>query len=87
MTVPASKYMEIDVSALGVAHLLFQTPATITLDYARCTNEQLGDEPLSVWYLDPLTHRPLEDMNGVDDRLAKRITFTTGHLSGYAIAN
>jgi hypothetical protein len=34
-----------------------------------------------------VTKELLEDMGGTDDKVAHRITFTTGHLSGYAVAN
>jgi hypothetical protein len=40
-----------------------------------------------VWYIDSDTKAMLEPMGGVDNKLLKTITFTTGHLSGYAVAN
>jgi hypothetical protein len=40
-----------------------------------------------VWYIDPATGTLLENMLGVDNKLTRTITFSTGHLSGYAVAN
>jgi hypothetical protein len=39
-----------------------------------------------VWHIDPLTKTFLEDMGGVDDKVARTVTFSTDHFSGYAIA-
>ena len=87
VSVPASQYMEIDVSAEGVDHFLFELPVTVTLSYARCTRSNIDKEVLSVWYIDSATKELLELMGGVDDKLARTVTFTTGHLSGYALAD
>lgn len=87
LTVPAGQYMEVDVTALGVEHYVFDQPITVTIDYSRCGSLVSASTPLSVWYVAPVTHEPLEHMGGVVDRTAKTVTFTTGHLSGYAIAN
>jgi hypothetical protein len=91
VTVPAGRFVEVDVSPINVLDtgpFLFDQdhPATITIDYSRCTRN-LSGTPLHVYHIDPLTKQLLEDMGGVDDKLAQRITFTTGHLSGYAIAD
>jgi len=87
ITIPASQYMEIDVSAVGFASFVFQQPVTITLDYSRCSRSNIDQQPLEVWHIDTTTHELLENMGGVDDKSARSITFTTGHLSGYAVAN
>ena len=87
VTVPASRFMEIDVSAVGFTSFLFQQPVTITIDYSRCNRNDLNPQTLQVWHIDPVTHQMLENMGGVVDSVAKHITFTTGHLSGYAVAN
>jgi hypothetical protein len=41
---------------------------------------------LTVWHINPQTKQLLTNMNGVNDAALRRITFTTDHLSGYAIA-
>jgi hypothetical protein len=87
VTVPASNYMEIDVSAVGFQSFLFQQPVTITIDYSRCNRNDINQETLHVYHIDPVTKQLLEDMGGVDDKLSRRITFTTSHLSGYAVAD
>jgi len=87
VTVPASRFMEIDVSAVGFTSFLFQQPVSVTIDYSRCTRSDLDQQTLHVWHIDPITKQLLEDMGGTDDKASRRITFTTGHLSGYAVAN
>lgn len=86
LTVPASRYMKVDVSAVGLGHFLFDAPVTVTIDYSRCPVSRTEGRRLSVWYVTPLTHQPLENMGGVDDPVARRITFTTDHFSSYVIA-
>lgn len=87
VTVPASQLMEIDVSVEGLEHFTFELPVTVTLSYARCTRSDIDNAPLTVWYIDAATHTPLELMGGVDDKITRTVTFTTGHLSGYALAD
>ena len=87
VTVPASNYMEIDVSAVGFQVFLFQQPVTITIDYSRCSRSDIDQKTLHVYHVDPLTNQLLEDMGGVDDKASRHITFTTSHLSGYALAD
>jgi hypothetical protein len=87
LVVPASQYMEISVSAVGLGHYLFGAPVTLTIDYSRCPDSVLERGPLSVYYIDENTKALLQNMGGVDDRANRKITFTTDHLSGYAIAN
>lgn len=88
LTVPASNYMEIDVSVEGAEHFIFELPITVTVSYARC-NLNLFERllPFDVWHWDPETRRLLELMPSVDNKLTRAITFTTPHLSGYIIAN
>lgn len=83
LSIPASPYMEIGVTANG-GHFLFQQPIAITLDYSRCSAD-IQQKPLTVWNIDPYTHRLLENMGGIDNKLTHQITFTTLHLSGYAL--
>lgn len=87
VTIPASRYMEIDVSAVGFASFVFQQPVSITIDYSRCNRSDLDQQTLNVWHIDPITKQLLENMGGSDDKTSRRITFSTGHLSGYAVAN
>jgi hypothetical protein len=86
LSIPAGRFMEVDVNAVGFDSFLFETPVTITIDYSRC-NRNLDGATLHVWHIDPITKTPLDDMGGVTDPVAQTITFTTGHLSGYAVAN
>ena len=86
LTVPASKYVEIDVKANNLLSFLFDQPVSITIDYSRCSRSDIDREPLEVWHIDPLTKQLIEKMESVDDKENRTISFTTGHLSGYAIA-
>ena len=86
VTVPESNLMEVDISVSGVEHFIFELPVVVTLSYARC-NRNLTFTPLSVWHIDTETNELLEQMPSIDNKLLKTITFTTGHLSGYAVAN
>ena len=87
VVVPQSQYMEVDVHATGLLSFLFKRPVSITIDYSRCAPDALpaGATPRAV-YIDGETKQILEDMGGVVDRAARTITFSTGHLSGYAVA-
>ena len=86
ITIPASRYVEVDVTANALTSFIFNTPVKITVDYSRCTRTDIDRAPLSVWYIDSATKEPLQNMGGVDDKVARSVTFETGHLSGYAIA-
>src|SRR5205823_440230 len=66
-----------------------QNPGTNLLE---CPTNQTATNSALVgllgWHIDPVTHDLLEEMGGVvDDKISRHITFTTGHLSGYAVAN
>ena len=87
VTVPASKYVEADISVEGSEHFIFELPVVVTLSYARCTRSNIDLRPLSAWYIDSETKALLEKMPSLDNKLLRTVTFTTGHLSGYAIAN
>ena len=86
LTIPASQYMEIDVSVEGLDTFLFEKSITVTVDYSRCSSINLFSPPISVWHIDSDTKALLENMGGLDLRLLKRSIFSTGHLSGYALA-
>ena len=87
MTVPASRYLEVDISVAGHEHFIFELPVVVTMSYARCNRSNIDFRPLSAWYIDSATKEPLEQMPSIDNKLLKTLTFTTGHLSGYAVAN
>lgn len=85
--VPASQYMEVDVHAVGLTSFLFHQPANITIDYSRCGDDAIPPgAQLRAVYIDSDTKAVLQDMGGTVDSVSHRITFTTGHLSGYAVA-
>jgi hypothetical protein len=86
LTIPASQYMEIEVKANDLTSFLFQQSVSITIDYSRCSAAEASKTPLTVWHIDTQTKRLLENMGGADDKTTHSITFTTGHLSGYAVA-
>jgi hypothetical protein len=86
VTVPASTYMEIDVTANDLASFLFLRPVTITIDYSRCPTSVTAGKTLTVWHINTQTKALIENMNGVNDPVQRKMSFTTDHLSGYAIA-
>ena len=87
LTVPSSKYVEIEVTANGGEHYLFAQPVTVTIDYGRCSRSNIDLVPLSAWNIDPVTKALLEQEPSVDNKLARTVTFTTIHFSGYAVAD
>lgn len=86
LTVPASTYMEIDITANGLPTFLFLKTVTVTIDYSRCPTSVTQGKTLTVWHIDTQTKTLIENMNAVNDPVQRRMTFTTDHLSGYAIA-
>lgn len=86
VTVPASTYMEVDVTADDLLSFLFLTRVTITIDYSRCPASVTQGKTLTVWHINTQTKALLENMHGVNDPVQRKISFTTDHLSGYAIA-
>lgn len=87
LTVPSSKYVEIEVTANGGQHYLFAQPVTVRIDYGRCGRSDIDLRPLSAWNIDPVTKALLEQQPSVDDKVARTVTFTTIHFSGYAVAD
>jgi hypothetical protein len=87
VTIPASQYVEADISVEGSEHFIFQAPVVVTLSYARCARSNIDLRPLSAWHIDNDTKALLEEMPSLDNKLLRTVTFTTGHLSGYAVAN
>lgn len=87
ITIPASNYMEVDISAQGFSTFNFQAPVTVVLSYARCNRSDIDKAPLSAWYIDRTTKALIQNMGGSDDKVGRKVTFTTDHLTGYAVAN
>lgn len=87
LTIPESPYAEIRVRTGTAEHYLFQRPVLMSIDYSRCATPALDQHALSVWNIDPDSKALLEQMTSVDLKLTHTITFTTIHLSGYAVAD
>lgn len=87
VTVPASRLMEVQITAQGYDHFQFLLPVHVTIDYSRCNGNPAALAALSAYYIDDSTKLPLQLMAGSDDKVAHEYTFVTDHLSGYAIAN
>lgn len=87
VTVPASRFVEVDISVAGSEHFEFELPVLVTMSYARCSRSNINLAPLSAWYIDSDTKQLLEKMPSFDNKLLRTVTFSTLHLSGYAIAN
>ncbi len=86
LTLPESRYMEVDFTANALDHFQFPVPVHVTIDYSRCASTALNAAPATAWYIDGSTKRLLERMTSRDDRDARRVSFTTIHFSGYSIA-
>ena len=86
ISVPRSRYLEMQIAAVGVEHFIFDLPVTITVDYSRCDLDQLDEQSLTAWFVDTQSLLPIEPMATEDDRLARRAVFITDHLSRYALA-
>ena len=86
LSVPASPYVEIEVTASGSNHFVFSQPVLVTIDYGRCGGGLLST-PHQAWNIDPATKALLEQMPGVDIQVAHTVVFTTVHFSGYALAD
>lgn len=87
LLVPASRLLEVDVRAVGSATYEFQRAVSITMDYSRCARTDLASRALTAWFWDPETRTLLEPVGGTHDPVARTVTFSTRHLSGYVIAD
>jgi hypothetical protein len=85
IVVPVSQTMKVDVHAAGAAHFRFLTPASITINFSRCAGSSVPVALLQAAYIDLNTEAVLEFMGGSVDATGRKVTFTTPHLSGYAI--
>ncbi|MBW3552997.1 MAG: hypothetical protein KY466_05790 [Gemmatimonadetes bacterium] len=83
---PVSNYMELSVRGDQKDSFSFNKPVSITIDYSRCTRTNIDHGDLTVWQIDPVTKALLEPMGGVDDKVARTVTFETDHLSTYSLA-
>ena len=86
LTIPASQYMEVDIRANDLASFVFRQPIGVRIDYSRCTDPALSSTPVNVWHIDSATGELLEFMGGTDNKAARTVEFSTGHLSAYAVA-
>lgn len=86
LTIPASDYLELDIVAGGHEHYQFAKPVTIRVNYAHCRSDTADMEALTAWHIDPSSGSFLENMDGLDDKRGRKVTFETDHLSKYAIA-
>ena len=86
LTIPAGQYMEVDLSVNNGQHISFLQPVVVTIDYSRCNRWSTLFRLLSVWNIDQDTKDLLQNMGGIDNKLAQTITFITPHFSGFAIA-
>jgi hypothetical protein len=88
LTIPASRYIEVAIQTDGQRYFPVDLPQpVVTIDYSRCNRSDVLVKPLMVWYIDSETKALLENMDVLfDNKLLQRITFSTGHFSGYAIA-
>jgi hypothetical protein len=84
MSIPKSRFLEVEINAAGYEHFVFDRPVSITLDYTRCRGSKLEKSPLSAWYIDSDSKEPIAEMGSVDERPSSLLTFWTDHLSGYA---
>jgi hypothetical protein len=87
LSVEPSNYLEVSITAGGEEHFVFEAPVTVTIGYSRCTRSNIDEEPLGAWYIDGETDSLIEPMSASDDKVAKKVTFQTGHLSSYAVAH
>jgi hypothetical protein len=83
----AGNYVALDLRGGGKEEFGFDRPASITIDYSRCSRSNIEKGPLGVYKIDLATGTLLKFMGGVDDKTARTITFSTESLSTYAIAN
>ncbi len=86
IVIPQSQYMTVEIHAVGVTSFLFQQPVSVTIDHSRCPRGSIPlGSSLQAAYIDS-TGSVLQNMGGQDDSTTQQLTFSTGHLSGYAVA-
>lgn len=87
LTEPAGSYVELDIHANDEESFSFEEPVSIRISYDRCTRSNVENDVLTAWHIDEETKALLEHMGGTDDKTARAVTFSSDHLSGFAIAN
>lgn len=86
MTVPASRFVEVHVTANRAHGFQFLETTVFTISYQRCTRNDLARADLTVYKIDPETKALLKDMGGLENALLRTVTFSTDSLSAYSIA-
>lgn len=89
LTIPASPYVEVEITTTGRTYFGDLQPLLrplVTISYARCNRGDLWLKLLSAWYIDSDTKELLEKQVSVDNKLTESVTFRAKHFSGYAIA-
>jgi hypothetical protein len=84
LTIPASKYVKVEIEAKGVDYFSVVKPI-VTIDYWRCNRLDVLLKPLTGWYVDP-EDKPVEERPSVDNKVTRTVTFPVDHFSGYAVA-
>jgi hypothetical protein len=87
LTVPASPYVEIEVTAGSADHFVFEKPVIVAIDYGRCGSDSPSAPAHQAWNIDSDTKALLEQMPGLDVKLAHTVIFSTIHFSGYALVD
>ena len=86
ITQPAGTHLRVQITASGRRHYAFRAPVSVTISYEGCQRQHRLAGAATAWYLPDNPNRPPEAMGGVIDRDSRSITFTTTHLSTYAVA-
>lgn len=86
MSAPASRFVEVHITANGQHGFEFLETAGITISYERCTRNNISTSELTAYKVDPATRALLKHMGGTNDKAQRRVTFSTDSLSAYAIA-
>ena len=87
LTVPASNYMAISITANGQHSFQFEKAVSVTISYQRCSRSNISKSDLTAWHYDSATNTLLEHMGGSDNKISRAVTFGTTHLSEYVLAN
>jgi hypothetical protein len=78
----ADELLKVTIQADGADEFRFQSPATLTLSYARCP-APAEPERLRIYKIDPRTNRVLEDVGGRAAPQERTITAPLDGLSTY----
>lgn len=96
LTVPASKYVEVDVTATDpltgdTTSVFFPADAqpTLAISYKRCTRSNTANKALGLYHIDPVTDAVLEGPFGAKEGSSTdpRVTGQVPHFSDYAIGS